>query len=334
MRPTFFPKLVNGPLGDPALYVGFLHRRRALLFDAGELHAFATRKLLKISHLFISHAHMDHFIGFDHLVRLMLGRPKRLKVFGPAPLINQIASRLASYSWNLVGRYSERLVLEVTQLKEGFLERAVLDCREGFQEPASIEVEPFDGWLSREDTYGIRATLLDHRIDSMAFCLEEPIHLQVLKGRLKPMGLAVGPWLTDLKEAIIRREEDEAPVNVTPADRGPIPLGWLRKQLIRVMPGQRIGYVVDVAYSRENHARIVSLIKGVDLLFIEVAFLNEDRRKAGATAHLTAYQAGRIAAEAGVKKVIPFHFSPKYSPNGETVAYEVQETFKNFTLRN
>jgi len=96
MRPLFHPRLINGPFGDPGLYVGCLHQGMALLFDAGGLYSVSPGNLLKVSHVFVSHTHMDHFIGFDHLVRLMLGRSKRLRVFGPSPIIEQVVSRLAS----------------------------------------------------------------------------------------------------------------------------------------------------------------------------------------------------------------------------------------------
>ena len=58
MRPNFHPVLVNGSAGDPALFIDCLFEHRALLFDLGDIRALPPRKLLRISHVFVSHAHM------------------------------------------------------------------------------------------------------------------------------------------------------------------------------------------------------------------------------------------------------------------------------------
>jgi len=70
MRPRFHPRLINGPYGDPGLYVPFLFENRAIIVDMGDIDLLSARDLLKIGHAFITHTHIDHFIGFDRILRI------------------------------------------------------------------------------------------------------------------------------------------------------------------------------------------------------------------------------------------------------------------------
>ena len=97
MRPLLHPSLVNGRFGDPALYVEALHEKGALLFDLGDLSPLSARDLLRVGHVFVSHTHIDHFIGFDLLLRLSVGRETRIEMVGPAGFAARVHHKLQGY---------------------------------------------------------------------------------------------------------------------------------------------------------------------------------------------------------------------------------------------
>jgi ribonuclease Z len=96
---------------------------------------------------------------------------------------------------------------------------------------------------------------------------------------------------------------------------------------LTVTPGQKIGYVTDVADTADNRKAIIELVKGADILFIESAFAKADVALAAVRAHLTTEAAGQIAREAGVRRVEPFHFSPRYAGEDERMENEVMAAF-------
>jgi ribonuclease Z len=334
MKPLFHPRLVNDPFGDPGLYVDFLFERRALLFDLGDLSALSARQLLKVSHAFVSHTHMDHFAGFDALLRVLLGREKVVHLFGPPEFVDRVEHKLAAYTWNLVANYASDLVFRVTEVHpDGMVVRADFHTRTGFRrEPAPPPVLT-GGVLLDEDTFLVRAAFLDHQIPCLAFALEEKFHVNVWKNGLEELGLPTGPWLRDLKSAVARDEPDETPIPVRWRENGAIrerlvSLGVLKEKVLRIVPGQKIAYVTDAAYHAANARAILDLARGADLLFIESAFLDEEERRAAEKRHLTARQAGLLAREAGARRLVPFHFSPKHAEEGEKLLQEALEAFE------
>lgn len=76
---------------------------------------------------------------------------------------------------------------------------------------------------------------------------------------------------------------------------------------------------------------IVEQIKGVDLLFHEATFADEDAPRAKETYHTTAAQAAEIAREAGVKKLVIGHFSARYDDEN-ILLEEASAVFANTQL--
>ena len=332
MRPLFHPALVNGPFGDPGLYVECLFEKRAFLFDLGDLRTLAPRKLLRVSDVFVSHMHMDHFFGFDWLLRICLGRERLMRLYGPPQFLAQLEAKLSAYTWNLVARYDTDFTLVATEIGEGAARRAHFRCRAAFRREEEKDFALDGGVLLDEPGFRVRCALLDHDTPCLGFALEEKQHVNIWKDRLDALGLPTGQWLRELKRAVLAGEPDTTPFRIAWKAQGVVyekifPLGELRQRILAIVPGQKIGYVTDVAYSDANAARIAALASGADLLFIESPFLDADAPRAAQKFHLTARQAGTLARRAGVKVVIPFHFSPRYSERENELRAEIDAAF-------
>ncbi len=322
MKTTFRPRLLNGQTGDPALLVALRWQGRAVLVDLGRIDRTPAAVLLPIEAVFVSHAHMDHFMGFDQLLRLFLARDATLRVYGPDGIADCVAGKLAGYTWNLTDEYA--FAVEVTEIGRELVGWRFAARRRFAREPLGAP-RPFTGVVAADPVVTVEAAPLDHKIVSMAYAISERMHLNVRSDALEAAGLRPGPWLNRLKQAIRAGEPEDTTIEVASGDRRP--LAELRRTFITVTPGQKIAYVVDTLFSPSNAAAVVRLIADADLFFCEAPFLEEDLEQAARRYHLTARQAGALGRAAGVKRLQVFHFSPRYEGRyGELVA-EAQAEF-------
>lgn len=331
MRPLFHPSLVNGRYGDPAIYIERMFERQGLLFDIGDITRLAPRKILQIGRIFVSHVHIDHFIGFDHLLRLLVGRDKTVQMFGPSGFAERVYHKLQAYQWNLVDSYDSDLTFVVSEIETlQSVSTTRFRLKGCFAAEQQVTDRLVDGVVCSESAYRVSVAFLEHRTPSLGFALQEAMHVNIWKNRLLEYGLPVGPWLRTLKQAVAEGRGDDHLIHIgtpsTPVNRT-VPLGSLR-DLLTITTGQKVAYVTDVADTPTNRARIIALVRDADILFIEAAFAAADASLAEQRAHLTTTAAGEIAREANVRRVEPFHFSPRYAGEEQRMLAEVTTAFK------
>ncbi|WP_024508797.1 MBL fold metallo-hydrolase [Bradyrhizobium sp. ARR65] len=330
MRPLFHPSLVNGRYGDPTVYVDTLFEKRSVLFDIGDIATLAPRKIQRIDQIFVSHAHIDHFVGFDHLLRLSVGREKTVRLYGPSGFAQRVYHKLQGYRWDLVDTYESDLVFIVSEFAPPHAISATqFRLKTGFAAEPVAARAACHGTLHTEATFRVSAAVLEHHTACLGFALQEAAHINIWKNRLQERGLPVGAWLKSLKRAVAEDRPDDHLIGID----GPVgsdarlePLGRLR-DVLTVTPGQKIGYVTDVADTPANRAAIIALVENADILFIEAAFAEADAALARQRAHLTTTAAGEIARQAKVRRIEPFHFSPRYAGGEEHMLNEVMTAF-------
>lgn len=141
--------------------------------------------------------------------------------------------------------------------------------------------------------FRVTARRLSHSIESYGYRLEEPDGVTMLPDRLAAYGIR-GP--------LVGRLQRDG--KVTAPDGRTVTLG----ECSVPRPGQKAAFVMDTRLCDA----IAPLAGQADLLIIESTFLDEDARLAQEYGHLTAAQAGRVAAESGVRRLVLTHVSERY----------------------
>jgi ribonuclease Z len=337
MNPSFSTCLVNDVFGDPGVYVEIRWSKRSLLFDLGHNERLGPTRLLRANEIFVSHTHMDHFIGFDTVLRVALGRGKTLRLFGPPGLIGNVQGKLRGYTWNLVDGYP--LILDVQEFHRQEIRRGLFRATNGFhlmeQPSCPLASRPATDHFTvfTDPMFTVNAAALNHRIPSFAYSLQEQCHINVNKQKLHEAGLPVGAWLKDVKQHIWQGRPDDFRFTATLYDehrrqQREFVLGEVKEQFLTISQGQKIAYVVDARYDDENEAKIISIAQGADLFYCESPYLDADAEKAHDRYHLTAKQAGLMARKAQVRDLVVFHFSSRYTGHGEALTREAMDAFQ------
>lgn len=314
---------------DPALYLWRTNTRQAMLFDCGDLSGFLTRQLLRVTHIFLSHCHIDHFYGFDHFLRIHMGYEKTVNIFGPPETSERVAGKLQGYTWNLAYDQNIRFVVQDLDEKAGARKTTSFFSRDKFK----AKPESREEWSPADPVFGngyieVRTTTLDHRTPCLAYAVEERPWLKVNEAALEKSGFRPGAWIGELKRRYASREiTGMMGIESDSGARRSLPVQDLIRDILLPEQAYKIVYVMDGAANQENAEKILSLAKDADILCQESCFLQKDAALAAETKHFTAEFVGKTAERAGVKKLVPLHFSKRYLENPQAVLEEIGRFF-------
>lgn len=321
--PTFFA----GLLDDPILLLRTRPDGRHLMFDCGQIHHLAKRTFTNLDAIFISHAHMDHWMGIDAVVRQLIAAAKTVDIYGGPGLADKFEHKLRGYDWNLAEDYWSSF--RVHEIHPERIDCDLFSGAESFVRKA-LQGEPRNGALIYRNTYlEVLSECCDHRVPSLIYRINERSLFMIDSQKLEQLQLLPGPWISELKRCFLQQQFPDELRLLKQDGRGQrevviSDVAGLVEKLRRPQDAHAIGYVSDVGYTPENHDKIVGLMQGVDLLCCECTFLAEAQDRARSSRHLCSADVNQLLEEIRPRYFLPMHLSRSYSRCSEQLYQELQ----------
>ena len=166
-----------------------------------------------------------------------------------------------------------------------------------------------DGLISDEPSTRLETRRLSHTVPAYGYRLTEPDGRRMLPDKLAAAGIS-GPDIGRLqREGRLATGEGRT---------------VFADEVSELRPGQRFAFIMDTGLCDAAFA----LAEQADLLVCESTFADADTALAREYRHLTAGQAGRIAAESRARRLVLTHFSQRYDNGGaRRLADEAQAVF-------
>jgi ribonuclease Z len=249
-----------------------LHAERGSfwLFDVGEgtQHQLMRSPLkpAKLEYVFITHLHGDHVFGLPGLLtsRSHQGGQTPVRIFGPAG--------------------TRTFVMTALDISETRLDYAL-----EFEEVG-------DGWRYEDDQCIVHAHVLEHRITSYGYRIEEKAqHGMLDAARLRSLGLEPGPLYARIKRGETVVLPDGTHIDGKTYCSPPIP-----------------GRIVTICGDTRPCDAVVSLARDADVLVHEATYAHERAEQAKVYYHATAREVALMAKEAHVQTLIMTHISSRY----------------------
>jgi ribonuclease Z len=163
-----------------------------------------------------------------------------------------------------------------------------------FHDRLQLRERPVDqaGPVADTPSFRLEARALSHSVPTVGYRLVEPDGRRMLPEKLAAFGIS-GPAIGRLQQEG-RLAADGRMVTV--------------EQVSEPKPGQRFAFIMDTRICDA----VFALADQADMLVCESTFANAEAGLARDYGHLTAGQAGQIAAQSGARRLVLTHFSQRY----------------------
>jgi ribonuclease Z len=322
---SFELEAAGGPFHDPALIITPDNSPDSILMDSGTLHAVRTRSLMKIRWLFLSHLHIDHLIGFDHLLRVRLFSTLPLFVFGPPGTTEVISHRLQGYTWNLTsGSPFEVYSTDLTDAEQSPTVRFACHDRFAPSTPKPVQIPEVREHVRLQRGLTVHWHQVNHGVPCLCYRLDQSFPPQFSPQTCQSLGLRPGPWVSELTSG--RPISQEVGGVVRDQD-------WLAARLLQKRPTESVGYLTDTLLESPLTEQLREFYRDVDVLVSESAYLREEAEAARQNLHMTTTQVASLARDCGAGKLFIFHLSRRHMEAGpQTHLDQVRTIFPDSEL--
>ncbi|XP_075231282.1 ribonuclease Z-like [Lycorma delicatula] len=294
------------------------------LFDCGEGTQLQLAKSFvrptKITKIFITHLHGDHFFGLPGLLATITAHvtgsnsvnlpPKHrlnhtVHVYGPQGL------RSFMHHTFLLSENTVKIKYKIHELRippELFINRPpVLDIVENTLNcSANIGIRGRDIYekdniwdIFSNGIISVKATMIKHKVPTFGYVISEKDTLGNLNvDKLRDIGLDPGPFCKNIKEGKPFKAKDGRIIEASEV-LGP------------TVRGRKVTILGDTA----NPYSIRKLAMNSDVVVHEATFQDKDTMKANRSLHSTPSMAALFAKKIRAKTLILNHFSQRYSPS-------------------
>jgi ribonuclease Z len=321
-------QVLGQPGRDNALYVKVdtgQHQTR-LLFDCGDgcPHALPFADVLAVDHLCFSHLHMDHVGGFDAFFRANHDRDARPNVvWGPPGTADILQHRFRGFLWNLVAD-APPVSWRVCEVHPAEVRTTRFELREAYAVAHDEGVRPRGGAVLEGVGLTVEAHTMHHGTPSIAYVVREPARVNVDTERMKALGLGPGPWVKRV------RGPKADPGGTVTVDGKVHAIEALQAELLVSTPGESVAYLTDFRTDAAAQEYLAERLRGVGTVVCECQYRAEDRELAVRNMHMAADEVAAIAARAGVGRLVLFHLSDRYPPEGwRALLAEARAVFPN-----
>jgi len=325
----FKPYFFGGLFDDPVLVIRVRSLAQNILIDCGKINHLAKRVLKSVSAVFITHAHMDHFMGFDTFVRSVLVSPKTIDVFGPPSMATKLEYKLLGYDWNLVEKhYCNFRVHEVYPEHTDIFQ---LQGSKGFTRAHVERHSRLDNTIFNNSHMTVEAEICDHIIPVLVFKFTERAGFTIDEDKIEQLGFVKGPWLKELEAYFYNKNKQDSQVLKIPkkSESGAKDFSYENPEILyaniqKERPLVSIGYMSDFGFTDQNIQKILNLMKGVTLLVSECTYLNSESEKAKQTLHLCTDDLNVLVGKLAPPYFLPMHLSTTYLQDYQKLYSELQ----------